>query len=308
MISLEQWKGAGQYFHYQNNRIFYVDSDHCADAIGVDIGTHPDADREIVFCLHGYPTSSWDWHLVWPELTARYRVIALDWLGYGFSDKPDSDYRIKMQADIAEALMAELGIVSTHILAHDYGDTVTQELLARLQDGDCGAGPPLGIKSVCFLNGGLFPETHLALLTQRILVSRFGSLFLTIVPDSTLKSRLCSLFGPDTQPTANQLESLWQAILFNDGNKILHRLLHYIPERIENRERWVGVLQTTDVPLRLIDGCQDVVSGEHMAKRYLELVPNPDVILQHDIGHYPQLEASERTLTAYVEFMQALPA
>jgi len=40
-----------------------------------------------------------------------------------------------------------------------------------------------------------------------------------------------------------------------------------------------------------------------MAERYRELVPNPDVVLLDGIGHYPQLEAPERVLEAFLSFV-----
>lgn len=77
-------------------------------------------------------------------------------------------------------------------------------------------------------------------------------------------------------------------------------------ERVENRQRWVGALQNTSVPLRLINGSADSISGEHMVKRYEELVPNPDIVRITDAGHYPQLEAPEDVLLAINEFHQGL--
>jgi pimeloyl-ACP methyl ester carboxylesterase len=82
----------------------------------------------------------------------------------------------------------------------------------------------------------------------------------------------------------------WQLVSYNDGHRISHELIRYIEERRENRERWVGALQTTSVPLRLINGPEDPVSGKHMTERYRELVPNPDIVLLPGIGHYPQVE------------------
>ena len=61
-------------------------------------------------------------------------------------------------------------------------------------------------------------------------------------------------------------------------------------------QRWVGALLQSDVPLRLVDGALDPVSGAHLAERYRELVPNPDVVLLPDVGHYPQLEAHDRSV------------
>ena len=57
------------------------------------------------------------------------------------------------------------------------------------------------------------------------------------------------------------------------------------------------------MPLRFINGPADPVSGAHMAARYRELVPNPDVVLLDGIGHYPQLEAPEQVLASFFEFV-----
>ena len=61
-------------------------------------------------------------------------------------------------------------------------------------------------------------------------------------------------------------------------------------------------MQFTRVPMRLINGPLDPVSGEHMARRYLELIPNPDVVLLPEIGHYPQVEAPDLVLQALYDF------
>ena len=43
-------------------------------------------------------------------------------------------------------------------------------------------------------------------------------------------------------------------------------------DRITHRERWVGALQNSPVPLKVIDGALDPVSGMHMAEHYQKLV------------------------------------
>ncbi|NND81581.1 MAG: alpha/beta hydrolase [Gammaproteobacteria bacterium] len=310
MPALQQWQDWGQYFEFDGHRIFYL------DAAPAD-----NDQRETVMCLHGYPTSSWDWNLVWENLRKNYRVVALDFLGFGFSDKPDHGYSIARQADIVEALLAALNINSLHIFAHDYGDTVAQELLARekeardleaeLSDSTSQTEQrivtpdyPL-FKSVCFLNGGLFPETHRSLLTQRIMLSSFGNLFMQLMPVFALRGRLASLFGEKTQPAAGQLDALWAAISYKEGQRVLPKLLHYIPERVEHRDRWVGILSDSSVPLRLINGAEDRVSGRHMAEYYQRVVPKPDVVMLQEVGHYPQLEAPQETWNAFHEFVRA---
>ena len=67
-------------------------------------------------------------------------------------------------------------------------------------------------------------------------------------------------------------------------------------------------MQFTRVPMRLINGPVDPVSGEHMAARYHELIPNPDIVLLPGIGHYPQVEATDQVLQAFFEFQDRLTA
>jgi len=80
-------------------------------------------------------------------------------------------------------------------------------------------------------------------------------------------------------------------------------LIWYMQDRIDNRERWVGAMQKTQVPLRVIDGVVDPISGVHMTERYKELIPNPDIVLLDDIGHFPLIEAPKDVLKHYLEFI-----
>lgn len=55
--------------------------------------------------LHGFPTRSWDWVGVPPALAQDHRVLLLDLLGFGDSDKPARHRSsIEEQADLIEAV------------------------------------------------------------------------------------------------------------------------------------------------------------------------------------------------------------
>jgi pimeloyl-ACP methyl ester carboxylesterase len=86
----------------------------------------------------------------------------------------------------------------------------------------------------------------------------------------------------------------------------MHKLIRYIPERVEHRERWVGALQTTKVPLKLIVGSVDPISGSHMASRYRELVPRYDVSELAGVGHYPQVQSPRAVTDSYLAFRDRL--
>jgi pimeloyl-ACP methyl ester carboxylesterase len=261
-----------------------------------------------LLCIHGFPTASWDWHRVWDDLCARFAcVVTLDMLGFGFSSKPHPhDYSIFEQTDVHEALLARLGIRRVHLLAHDYGDTVAQELLARDVERRARGDATLVVESACLLNGGLFPETHRATRAQELLASSLGPELAKLTTEATFGAGLAAVFGPRTQPSTAELHDFWRLTSEQDGTRVVPELLGYMEERRRHRERWVGALQTTVVPLRVIDGADDPVSGAHMVARYRELVPEPDVVVLEGIGHYPQVEDSQGVVRGFLTFHERL--
>ena len=287
-MTLDDWHDSGHTFSYRQHALFYRD----------------DGAGETLVCIHGFPTASWDWHKLWPALTGHFRVVALDMLGFGFSDKPrNHTYSLFTQATLHEVLLQNLGLGDVHILAHDYGDTVAQELLARQRKRQAQNMAGLHLKSVCLLNGGIFPEAIRPRPIQKVLQGPLGWLVGRMMTEGLFRKSFSAVFGPDTQPTDDDLEDFWDLITYNDGVKIAHKISRYQKERRENRKRWVGALQRTTTPLRFVNGPLDPVSGEAMAARYRQIIPDPDVVILDGIGHYPQVEAPEQVLEAFFSFI-----
>ncbi len=259
-----------------------------------------------VLCLHGFPTSSYDYRLIWPQLAEHFPLVAFDMIGYGFSSKPtEFNYTTFSQADILERALAESEIDRVHILAHDYGNTITQEFLARRDEGRLG----FAIDSICFMNGALFPETHRPILAQKLLISPVGRLFAKLLTDGRFKASLASVFGSETQPSAKELDEMLAIFKHNHGKKIAHLLIRYMTERAKYRDRWVGALQNIGVPFRFINGLDDPVSGAHLVARFREVVSHEtDIVEIGRTGHFPHLERPEKVLESYLEFRSAIDA
>lgn len=284
---LDLWRARGDLLNVNGNNIFFIDEG--------------DDHQPVLLLIHGFPTSSWDWQAIWPQLRQQYRVVCMDMLGFGYSDKPNArNYTIHGQADIVEAVARARQLDTFHVLAHDYGDTVAQELLARQNQGS-GYGQWL---SVCFLNGGLFPETHHALLLQKLLLSPLGPLLNRFAGEKSFARSFTSVFGKHTQPSAAELQEFWYLINLQDGKHIFHNLITYMRDRLQHRERWVEALQHASVPVGLINGSVDPVSGSHMVKRFKALHCRCDYLAELPaIGHYPQVEAPEAVATHYLKFV-----
>lgn len=266
---------------------------------------NPDPDKPWLLLIHGFPTSSWDWTRVWPALEKDFNLAALDMLGFGLSDKPKNiTYHIANQADLQEVLLENLGVSEAHILAHDYGDTVAQELLARHNEGSLS----FLLKSVCFLNGGLFPEQHRARPIQKLGLSPIGGLISYMLSRNSLRKGLDEVFGPETKASEEEIEGHWTLLNKNGGKRIFHKLLNYIPERITHRDRWVGAISETHVPICLIDGGFDPVSGKHLYEYFREKVPSAPAHLLPEIGHYPQTENPDSVTRLFFKFHESIKA
>lgn len=287
---LNHWLQRGSYKKLCGKKIFYIDEGA--------------SDKPTILLIHGFPTSSFDFLNIWPTLLKQYRLVSLDMLGFGFSDKPNRrDYTIHKQADLFDALLIDLEISEYHILTHDYGVSVAQELLARQLAGNASNK----CLSCCFLNGGLFPETHRAILIQKLMLSPLGKWLNKLAGFKQFSSSFSSVFGPNTKPSYNELCEFWEAINYNDGKHVFHNLITYIRDRKQHKSRWLAVLQNTATPLALINGSLDPVSGRHLVSRYKELNCRLDFLTQlPNIGHYPQVESPQEMSEAYLNFMQVM--
>ena len=284
MVVVDAWQAGGEWIELRGNRIFVR-----ASGAGEDL-----------LMIHGFPTSSLDWHALETRLRLRFRVISFDMLGFGLSDKPrDGDYRIAAQADLAEGVLAHFKVQRCRVLAHDYGDTVAQELLARQNEGRC----VWSLEQLCFLNGGLFPEAHRPRLIQRLLASPLGDWIARLTTYARFAAnmrQICKLPISD-----DDLRAQWALMQRQQGVRVMPKLIGYMAERRQFRARWVGALRTAKTPLRLIDGLADPISGANIVQRYRELVPHADVVELAQVGHYPQLEAPDAVTAAFLEFVGA---
>lgn len=282
------WKTNGLYFSFRGFRVFFREQ-----------GTGP-----AMVCLHGFPTSSFDFAKIWEELPG-FRLIAPDFMGFGFSFKSTSlEYSIYDQASLIEDLLRKLGIRNCYLLAHDYGATVAQELLARSQEVK---DYEFNFLSVVWMNGGIFPDKHRARWIQKALLTKAGPLLSRMLGRKRFGRQFSAIFGEHYQPDEKELDAFWEIITHHKGHHLAYKLLNYIPERERNAKRWTDALIHYKRPMLFINGNQDPVSGKHMAEAYAERVADANVINLHDVGHYPQWEAPDRCAAEILRFLRELP-
>lgn len=288
------WKEGGKYLQYKSYQIFYRVEDGKSN------------DGRTLLCLHGYPTSSYDWIKIMDGLKEHFsKIILYDFIGFGFSDKPDNHtYTIMEQADIGERILKEIKVTKVHILAHDYGDTVALELLARYNNKENKDRIP-EIQTLCLSNGGIFPETNTPRPIQKLLLNPYaGPIASRLTFFFIFKKAFGEIFGPETIPLEDDLWDFFVIILHKNGHVISHRLIHYITQRAEFKDRWVGALKNTPVKVHMIYGPADPVNPDSFIDFYKKSVPQHSItVLDPKIGHYPQWEAPTAFIDAYSTFI-----
>lgn len=288
-MTISDWKNSGKYFNYKGQQIFYRE----------------EGKGETLFLIHGFPTASWDWHRIWASLIEKFHVIAPDMIGFGFSAKPLSyHYSIMDQADLFEVMAERMGIGTAHILAHDYGDTVAQELLARWIGRQGNHIQAIDIQSVTLLNGGIFPEMHYPRTIQKILASPIGKFLTPFLGKRQLGKTFREIFGKNSQPTQAEIDDFWHLINHDGGKVAIPRLIRYMHERRHHRDRWVGALEKCPLPLLHLNGTDDPISGRHAGEYFQKTAPQAEVKFLEGIGHYPQIEAPEVLLEMYAGFLK----
>jgi pimeloyl-ACP methyl ester carboxylesterase len=288
---VKNWKDKGNFYQKGNYKTFYFQ----------------EGKGDNLLLLHGYPYNSFELNEIIPELTKKYRLTVLDLLGLGFSDKPQNHkYSFESQCEIIDSLLTELGIHETHIFSHDLGVSVVQELLAREKESK----NSFKILSSAFMNGGLFIDVYKPRFIQRLLSqtpSFIGKLLTRFISKKAIEKSVLEVFGPNTKPSQEFLDKQWEILNYNQGLQIAHLIGKMVFDKKYYQDRWIKAMQETSIALVYICGPADPNSGLHMAKRYQELIPNPNVILlSKNIGHWPQVEAPKEVLIAYDDFRSKL--
>ncbi len=81
--------------------------------------------------LHGLGGSWKDWSATLPAFAANYRVIAVDFPGFGDSDQPEVRYSVEWLTDVMEKFILERKLEGLNLVGHSMGGLVALDLAAR---------------------------------------------------------------------------------------------------------------------------------------------------------------------------------
>lgn len=255
----------------------------------------------LLLLLHGFPSSSYDWRLILDELPG-WAVLAFDCLGFGLSDKPrDHTYTLGEQADIAEELVGRHWDGPVFFVAHDMGTSVATELMARDMDGELRMDLVGGV----LFNGSMIQGAASPTLGQKLLRGPLGPLAARLSSERFFRAQFGSIFSPGHPLSDEEAEDQWSLITEGAGQRIGHKTIVYMKERVRFAERWYGAISGWPKDLHLAWGMLDPVATKAVLDGVRKLRPGAPLTPLEDLGHYPQIEDPARLAGAIATALEA---
>jgi len=285
--SLQKWVDGGKYIKHRGLDVF-VHSSGKAPVKG-----------EGVLVVHGYPGSSWDFSNVVAKVEKETKIVVPDMIGFGQSETPlkgtfKDNFSLMKQADLYEAVAKAEGLKTVVLVAHDMGQTVGLELMARQEDGKL----PFRIKHAILLNGSTIIDLIQTTKGQDASLKLPDKALTVDPPREEWYKDLTGTYGKKMQGTKDALQTNLDCqvaqIYAKDGGKVMSNIVRYLLERHEFYDRWVGTFTGFhSAPLTVIWGLDDPVALEPMADRVKAFRPETTLFKLEGVGHWPSIEAPD---------------
>lgn len=264
-------------------RDYYPFESHFFEADGHRLHYIDEGPKEapVLLMLHGNPSWSIYWRKLIKHFRSHYRVIAIDHIGCGFSDKPqDYDYSLSNHIKNASHLVEHLGLQKFTLFLHDWGGAIGMGLAAENPDK---------IEALVIFNSAAFYSPN---IPKRIAACRlpvFGKL--AIQGFNAFAGAAVHLATEKGFP--RRLRQAYVAPYNNFKNRIAtYQFVQDIPMEKHHPTRpvlnWIeGRLSLfKDHPVQLVWGGKDWCFDETFLTTWKEKFPEAEVAFLPEAGHY----------------------
>ena len=243
----------------------------------------------IVF-VHGMPTWSFLWRAFVSDLSADYRCIAVDHIGFGRSDKPPkADYHPQRLSENLSGLLAALDISDATLVVHDFGGPIGLAHAIRHADR---------VRRLVLFNTWMWStrEMTAAKKVDRIVRGFMGHVMYRWL-NASARWVIPSVLGKGNRLAPSVLQAYVRATRISAsraGQLGLARNLVGGSDWYE--ELWNQRAILVGKPTQMIWGMQDPTFGPDALSRWRESLPQGSVHELPKAGHFPQEEATEESL------------
>lgn len=286
-VSKDLYPFASHYLERNGHRLHYVDEGRGAP----------------VLLLHGNPTWSFYYRRVIEDLRVDHRVIALDHLGCGLSDKPqDYPYRLENHIANVEYLVDALGLKNLSLVLHDWGGVIGAGYAVR---------HPANVVRWALMNTAAFwPAGYLPLRLRLCRIPRVGEFLIrrfNLFARIALRVAVRRPGGltPEVRraylaPYDSYAHRIATARFVLDVPDSPRHPSYATAQAVES-----GLVQLARLPTRIFWGGRDPIFNARILAEWERRFPNAVVDRFPGAGHYVLEDAHEFILPRLREFLAA---
>jgi haloalkane dehalogenase len=276
---------------------------HYVDINGVRVHYVDEGKGEAILCLHGEPSWSFLYRKVIRALSVKHRVVAMDFIGFGKSDKftEREAYSVQMHKETLKDFIRALNIEQITVVVQDWGGLIglatvadMPERFARLVIMNTGLPTGKGKPSEGFLAWRSFVESHPDLpIGQSILNG-------TAHPEKITKEIVAAYDAPFPDVSYKAGAAMWPLLVPISPDDPA------VPEMRHARE----VLSKWNKPALVMFSDKDPITGGGDVF-FRSLIPTakeqPEIVIK-DAGHFLQEEKGEEISQYILDFVARTPA
>lgn len=230
------------------------------------------------------------WDRVIPRLDRTHRVIAVDLLGHGGSEKPASGYTPPNQADLIAQVLGRLGARDVEVVGHSLGGAVVTALAER--------SPQLVERVVIIDTPPTHHESSLGLLANAAFAPVIGPALWRIKPDFAVRKGLEVAFAPGFDVPDEFVE---------DVKRMTYTSYHDSPSGSDDYSQEEGLdrrMKASGKPLMVLMGAEEQIIEEPAARlaEYRRTYPGTLTKLIQGAGHSPNVEKPAETAALLLAF------
>ncbi len=253
----------------------------------VQVTDSGEADGQPIVLLHGYANSLHWFAAIEPLLAENHRVIRIDLLGFGGSEKPESGYSIPEQAATVAEALSELEVQGALVAGNSMGGSITASLAEQASQ--------LVDRAVLIDTA---PNTKdfgdgLPFLADLGYTPVLGEAMWRVTPDFAIEDGFKEAFSPgydmdEAFENPDQVVDDFRAMTYTSYDEA-HAESDDFTKELPLDERF----KQTPVPLMVIFGAEDQIFDADLSLEGYADVPGVQTELIEDAGHAPQVEKPE---------------